>query len=441
MRSFLAHPTPTIEGRVQVPGDKSISHRALMLAGLASGPSRIRGFLAGEDCLATLAALRSLGVSIEQPESTVVHVRGVGLTGLRAAPGPLDMGNAGTAMRLFAGLLAGQSFDSELIGDASLMRRPMERVAEPLRAMGADIRTAGGRPPLRIGGGRALHGITYSMPVASAQVKSAVLLAGLYAEGLTTVIAPAPCRDHSERMLGSCGVTLMSEGLATTLRAPERLSPLDLEVPGDFSSAAFLIVAALLGATGEGVVLENVGLNPTRTGLLEILRMMGARIEIRHERLAGGEPVGELHVQAGPLRGIVVPPELVPLAIDEFPVLFIAAACAHGRTVVSGAEELRVKESDRIATMSAGLNALGVAHRVRPDGLELEGRAEGPVFSGGEVDSRGDHRVAMSFVVASIRAAAPIRIRDVANVATSFPGFLDLALSLGFALTESTVPA
>ncbi|HLW24802.1 MAG TPA: 3-phosphoshikimate 1-carboxyvinyltransferase [Steroidobacteraceae bacterium] len=441
MRSFLARPAARIAGTTEVPGDKSISHRALMLAGIAEGPSRIRGFLAGEDCLATLAALRSLGVPIEQPASTEVRVRGVGLHGLEAPRSPLDMGNAGTAMRLFAGLLAGQAFSSELIGDASLMRRPMERVAQPLRAMGADIRTEDGRPPLRISGGRALHGIRYAMPVASAQVKSALLLAGLYADGETTVIAPAVSRDHSERMLEGCGVRIQREALITTLTPPERLAPLDLEVPGDFSSAAFFIVAALLAADGEGIVLENVGVNPTRTGLLEILRRMGARIEVRHERLAGGEPVASLHVRRAPLQGIVVPAELVPLAIDEFPALFVAAACARGTTVVSGAEELRVKESDRLATMSAGLEALGVPHRARPDGLEIEGRPEGAAFRGSEVDSRGDHRVAMSFAVASLRAAAPIRIRDVANVATSFPGFVERARSLGLDLIEQTDPA
>jgi 3-phosphoshikimate 1-carboxyvinyltransferase len=441
MQSFLARPAPRVEGRAQVPGDKSISHRALMLAGLAEGESRIRGFLAGEDCLATLAALRALGVAIEEPRATEVRVRGAGLHGLSAPSGALDMGNAGTAMRLFAGLLAGQSFSTRLIGDASLMRRPMERVAQPLRAMGASIRTHEGRPPLDIAGGRPLHGIRYEMPVASAQVKSALLLAGLYASGETTVIAPAVCRDHSERMLEGCGVELRTEGLSTTLKPPARLKPLDLEVPGDFSSAAFFIVAALLGRGGAGVVLENVGLNPSRTGLLEILRRMGARIDVRHERIAGGEPVAELHVHPTELEGIIVPAQLVPLAIDEFPVLFVAAACARGTTVVSGAEELRVKESDRIATMSAGLAALGVPHRVAPDGLEIEGRPEGPAFSGGEVDSRGDHRIAMSFAVASVRAAAPIRIRDVANVATSFPGFLELARSLGLELTEAMVPA
>lgn len=437
MRSFTAAPRREVIGRARVPGDKSISHRALMLAGLAEGSSRIRGFLAGEDCLATLRAMRSLGVEIEQPASAEVQVRGVGLHGLAPPTHALDMGNAGTAMRLFAGLLAGQPFASRLIGDASLMRRPMERVAQPLRAMGADVRTHDGRPPLDIQGSRALHGISYALPVASAQVKSAILLAGLYAQGPTHVSAPAVCRDHSERMLQSCGVQLRTTDLETTLSPPVRLAPLELEVPGDFSSAAFFIVAGLLGAAGEDLVLENVGLNPTRTGLLDILRRMGGNIEIRSMRRAGAEPVGDLHVRASALRGIDVPIELVPLAIDEFPVLFIAAACARGTTRISGAEELRVKESDRIAAMSAGFDALGVTHQVAPDGMQIEGRPEGVAFHGGAIDSRGDHRVAMAFAVASLRAAGTIRIADVANVATSFPGFVPLARSIGLDLEEA----
>jgi 3-phosphoshikimate 1-carboxyvinyltransferase len=424
-----------LAGHIRIPGDKSISHRALMLAGLAGGTSRIRGFLTGADCLATLAAMRALGVRIEQTGDEV-RIDGVGLHGLAAAAASLDMGNAGTAMRLMAGLLCGQRFSSRLIGDASLMKRPMERVAAPLRAMGADIRTHAGRPPLDIAGGRALHGISYSMPIASAQVKSALLLAGLYAHGPTRIVAPAPSRDHSERMLKSCGVDIDTEGLTTSLRPPARLEPLDLTVPGDFSSAAFFIVAALLGAVPGGLVLENVGINPTRTGLLDILRRMGARIEIETGQQAGAEPVARLKVEASPLVGTEVPPALVPLAIDEFPVLFIAAACAEGTTLVSGAEELRVKESDRIATMSAGLSALGVEHRVRPDGMEITGRPDGPAFRHGAIDSHGDHRVAMAFAIASLRADGPIEIGDVANVATSFPDFVPLAQSAGLDVAE-----
>jgi 3-phosphoshikimate 1-carboxyvinyltransferase len=436
-RKFEAHPARGVSGSMAVPGDKSISHRAMMLSGVADGTSEVTGFLASEDCLASLSAMRALGVRIEQPSPTHVVIHGVGLRGLQDARRVLDMGNAGTAMRLFTGLLSAQAFDSRLIGDASLMRRPMERVAKPLREMGADVRTHGGTPPVDIGGGRRLHGIEYRMPVASAQVKSAVLLAALYADAATTVVAPALSRDHSERMLASCGVRLDIDGLRTTLHPPKALANQRLDVPGDFSSAAFFIVAGLLGAADEGLLIRNVGMNPTRTGLLDILRTMGASIEVCKPRDSGAEPVADLLVRASQLRGIQVPAQLVPLAIDELPVLFIAAACAAGETVVTGAEELRVKESDRISAMSAGLDSLGVVHRVLPDGMRIEGRATGPAFSGGEVDSFGDHRIAMSFAVASLRAAKSISIRDVANVATSFPGFVDLARSAGLDISES----
>ncbi len=436
-RTFLVRPSQRVAGALDVPGDKSISHRSLMLAGIADGTSRVSGFLASEDCLASLAAMRALGVRIEQPSTNEVRVHGVGLRGLKPAGHPLDMGNAGTAIRLFTGLLAAQAFDSRLIGDASLMKRPMERVARPLREMGAEVRTHDGLPPVEITGGRRLHGIEYRMPVASAQVKSAVLLAGLYAQGATTVIAPAVCRDHSERMLLSCGVRITGEGLKTTIHPPERLASLELTVPGDFSSAAFFIVAGLLGAAGEGLLLRNVGLNPTRTGLLEILRSMGADIDVENSRASGAEPAGDLRVRASTLVGVAVPESLVPLAIDEFPVLFIAAACARGETVITGAQELRVKESDRLAAMSAGLAALGVEHTVTPDGMRIEGRADGPAFGAGVIDSHGDHRVAMAFSIASLRAAGPIVIRDVANVATSFPGFVELARSAGLDIAES----
>src|ERR1700688_3736004 len=414
-RKFEAQPARNVSGAAAVPGDKSISHRALMLSGIAQGTSVVTGFLASEDCLATLTAMR----------------------GLREAGRALDMGNAGTAMRLFTGLLSAQDFNSQLIGDASLMKRPMERVAAPLREMGADVRTRNGTPPVDIGGGRRLHGIDYRMPVASAQVKSAILLAALYADAATTVIAPAMNRDHSERMLENCGVRLDLDGLRTTLHPPAQLANQQLNVPGDFSSAAFFIVAGLLGATAAGLLIQNVGMNPTRTGLLDVLRAMGGNIEILNPRASGAEPVADLKVHASALRGIRAPVELVPLAIDELPVLFVAAACADGETVVTGAEELRVKESDRIAAMSAGFTTLGVTHDVLPDGMRIEGRADGPAFRGGEVDSFGDHRIAMSFTIASLRAAKTLSIRDVANVATSFPGFVALARSVGLRVSES----
>jgi 3-phosphoshikimate 1-carboxyvinyltransferase len=439
MQMFEAHPAMRVSGAMTVPGDKSISHRALMLSGIAEGVSEVTGFLASEDCLATLSAMRALGVRIEQPSATHVLIHGVGLRGLQAARRPLDMGNAGTAMRLFTGLLSAQEFDSQLIGDASLMKRPMERVAKPLREMGADVRTHNGTPPVDIVGAQRLHGIDYRMPIASAQVKSAILLAALYAAEPTTITAPGVSRDHSERMLQGCGVRISTEGLSTTLQPPQRLRNQNLSVPGDFSSAAFFIVAGLLAGPEEGLLIQNVGLNPTRSGLLDILRSMGGRIDVLNARESGAEPVADLRIRASPLQGVRVGRDLVSLAIDELPVLFIAAACARGETWVSGAEELRVKESDRIAAMSAGLTTLGVTHSPLPDGMRIEGRSEGAAFGAGEVDSFGDHRIAMSFAIASLRAAGPIIIRDVANVATSFPGFVELAQSAGLTIRQGAI--
>ncbi len=431
MSGYLVNPAAAVSGAIAVPGDKSVSHRSLMLSGIATGVSEVSGFLPSEDCLASMAAMQALGVRMERSSATRVTVHGLGLHGLSAATHALDMGNAGTAMRLFTGLLSAQGFDSRLVGDSSLMKRPMERVAKPLRLMGAEVLTQGGTPPVTIHGGRRLHGIEYTMPVASAQVKSAILLAGLYAEGPTAVVSPAVSRDHSERMLESFGVRVAVEGLTVRLEPPARLEAQQLIVPGDISSAAFFIVAGLLGAGPEGLLIRNVGLNPTRTGVIDILRLMGGRIEVLDPRLSGAEPVADLLVARSELRGVAVPPEAVPLAIDEFPVLFVAAACARGETLVTGAEELRVKESDRIAAMSAGLKALGVEHEALPDGMRIHGVPDGPAFGSGLVDSFGDHRVAMSFSVASLRAAGPIRISDVANVATSFPGFVELARQAG----------
>jgi 3-phosphoshikimate 1-carboxyvinyltransferase len=430
-RRYLVHPAASVQGELTVPGDKSISHRALMLSGIAEGPSCIRGFLASEDCLATLAALNALGVRSERPAETQVQVHGVGRDGLTAPARPLDMGNAGTAIRLLMGLLAGQRFDSTLIGDASLMRRPMERVAAPLRAMGASIDTEGGKPPVRIHGGAALHGIDYALPMASAQVKSALLLAGLYAHGETCVSEPAPTRDHTERMLRGFGVRIESAAGRVVLPGGQPLHGCDIEVPGDFSSAAFFIVAGCLGAR-QGLTIRNVGVNPTRTGLLQMLRLMGADIEVQLHRPERSEPVADIHLRACPLRGIRVPEALVALAIDEFPVFFIAAAAASGETLVTGAAELRLKESDRLAAMAAGLSTLGIECTLLPDGLRIQGGAMG----GGRIDSHGDHRVAMAFAIASLIASAPIEITDVANVATSFPGFARLARAAGLALED-----
>ena len=434
-QNFDLQPATRVSGVVAVPGDKSISHRALMLSGIADGDSRVSGFLASEDCLATLAAMRALGVRIDQSAATEVTVHGVGLRGLQAPGSPLDMGNAGTAMRLFMGLLSGQSFSSRLIGDESLMKRPMERVAIPLRDMGAHVRTRDGKPPVDIGGPRTLHGIKYQMPMASAQVKSAILLASLYTEGRSEVIAPAVTRDHTELMLAGGGAVIETVGLRTMLSTPLSLMPQNIAVPGDFSSAAFFIVAGLLAAPAPGLLIRNVGMNPTRIGLFHILRSMGGDIEVLDARFSGREAVADLRVRASKLRGVTVEGDTVALAIDEIPVLFIAAACAEGETVVSGAEELRVKESDRIAAMSAGLQALGVVHSVMPDGMRIEGRSQGTAFGGGSIDSFGDHRIAMSFAVASLRASAPIRVLNVANVATSFPGFVPLAASIGMAIS------
>jgi len=428
MQRYILQPGERVEGELTIPGDKSISHRSLMFGGLASGVTHISGFLAGEDCLSTMKALQSLGVRIERPEDTRVIVHGAGSAGFKAPMVALDMGNAGTAMRLFMGLLASKPFDSTLIGDSSLMKRPMERAATPLRLMGARIKTQNGVPPVEIQGGQRLRGIDYVLPVASAQVKSAVLLGALEADGLTRVTEPAPSRDHTERMLASFGVKLSREGSTVSMEGGQPLHATDIEVPADFSSAAFFLVAGCLAAD-RGLVLKNVGVNPTRTGLLELLQRMGADIRV-HARsgAVSGEPIADIEIHASRLQGIEVPESLVPLAIDEFPIFFIAAACAEGATVVRGAHELRVKESDRLAVMSEGLARLGVQHELLPDGMRIQG---GKGFSGGTVDSHGDHRVAMSFAVASLRANGPIEVRDVANVATSFPGFFDLARRAG----------
>ena len=433
MARYILGPGGRVEGEITVPGDKSISHRALMLGGIAEGVTDITGFLAGEDCLATLRALQTMGVTIERPEEEHVIVRGAGLEGLRGSAADLDMGNAGTAMRLFMGLLAPQRFRSTLIGDESLMRRPMERVAAPLRLMGADIKTKAGRPPVQIEGGRSLRAIEYTLPVASAQVKSAVLLAGLQATGRTRVKEPAPSRDHTERMLGAFGVEVLRNGPEIAIEGGQGLRATHIPVPADFSSAAFFLVAGCLAAE-RGLLLRNVGVNPTRTGLLELLLQMGADIRVHHTSAGSsgadstGEPVADIEVRKSRLKGIKVPEALVPLAIDEFPVFFVAAACAEGETLVRGALELRVKETDRLAAMGQGLTVLGVHNELLEDGLWIQG---GSGFGGGTVDSHGDHRIAMAFAIASLRAQQQIEVLDVANVATSFPGFMRLAAAAG----------
>jgi len=430
-RSFRVAPGGSLSGTLRVPGDKSISHRSVMLGAIADGVTEITGFLEGADAISTMEIFRAMGVRIDGPQGGRVTVHGVGLHGLRPPAGPLDCGNAGTAMRLLMGLLAGQRFESTLVGDESLSKRPMRRVAEPLAAMGARIETRDGCPPVRILPVAALQGIRYQLPMASAQVKSALLLAGLYARGETTVVEPAPTRDHTERMLGGFGVAVRRDGAAVTLRGGQSLRATAIDVPADISSAAFFLVGASI-APGSDLVLEHVGMNPTRTGIVDILRLMGADIEVRNRHEVGGEPVADLRVRAAALRGIAVPPELVPLAIDEFPALFVAAACARGRTVVTGAAELRVKESDRIAVMAEGLRTLGVDATPTPDGMVIEGRGEqAAVFAPGAVHAHADHRIAMSFAMAALRAEGELAVHDASNVATSFPGFEALARSAG----------
>ncbi|HJR11993.1 MAG TPA: 3-phosphoshikimate 1-carboxyvinyltransferase [Rhodanobacteraceae bacterium] len=427
---WISSPARALRGRVRVPGDKSVSHRAIILSALAEGASRITGFLEGEDTRATARIFRQMGVRIETPADGERVVHGAGLHGLRTPDGALDCGNSGTAMRLLCGVLAGQAFDSTLRGDASLSTRPMRRVTEPLARMGAVIETGGdGTPPLRVRGVRHLRGIDYASPIASAQVKSALLLAGLYADGETTVTEPRPTREYTERMLAAFGWPIAFEPGKASLSGGHALRAVDIGIPADFSSAAFFIVAATL-VPGSELVLRNVGMNPRRTGLLHVLRGMGADIGEENRREAGGEPVADLVVRHAHLRGVEVPVEHVADMIDEFPALFVAAACAEGVTTIRGAGELRVKESDRIAAMAAGLRALGARIEETPDGAGIEGC----VLHGGTVEARGDHRCAMAFVVAGAVADGAITIRDCANVATSFPGFVELANGCGLAM-------
>lgn len=437
---YRVAPGGAVAGRIRVPGDKSVSHRSIMLGALAEGVTEIKGFLEGEDSLATLQAFREMGVAIEGPHQGRVTVHGVGMHGLQAPAGPLYVGNAGTAMRLFAGLLAGQAFDTELIGDASLTKRPMGRVADPLRLMGAVIETAeGGRPPLRIKGGQALKGIDYDMPMASAQVKSCLLLAGMYAEGETRVREPAPTRDHTERMLNGFGYAVARDGDTCWLSGGGKLTAAPIDVPSDISSATFFLVAAAI-TPGSDLTLEHVGINPTRIGVINILKTMGADLELSNMHDVGGEPVADIRVRYTPLKGIEIDKEQVPLAIDEFPALFIAAANAEGVTRLRGAEELRVKESDRLQAMADGLTALGVENHLYDDGIDIVGRPDGqgidPSYGGGRIDSLGDHRIAMAFSVAGLRAGEEIVIDDCANVATSFPGFVQLANDVGMQVVE-----
>lgn len=426
MKDFLVHPSDITDSEIVVPGDKSISHRALMLGAIADGKTEIDGLLIGDDCLATMAALESMGVTVDRPTENRAIVHGVGMDGLSAPISDLYLGNSGTGMRLLAGLLCGQPFNSTLTGDRSLSNRPMKRVITPLTMMGARIDSRKGMPPLAIQGGQRLAGINYPLPIASAQVKSAILLAGLHARGETIVVEPAVTRDHSERMLRAMGAVIDASDGRIRLAGQQSLRATGIEVPGDLSSAAFFIVAALICPDCE-LILKNVGVNPTRTGVIEILRDMGGDIEVSNPRMCGEEPVADLVVRSSDLKAITVPAEKVSLAIDEFPVLFVAAAAASGISRFSGLEELKVKESDRVDAMVNGLRALGVTANETPEGAEILGGE----FTGGEIETRGDHRIAMAFAVAAMRASGDVRIRNVEAVATSFPGFAELFESAG----------
>ncbi|VAW66400.1 3-phosphoshikimate 1-carboxyvinyltransferase [hydrothermal vent metagenome] len=425
---YIVKPGGQLSGEFRVPGDKSISHRSIMFGAIADGITHVTGFLQGEDSLNTLRAFRAMGVAIEGPdEQGAVTIEGAGIDGLQAPGGDIDLGNSGTSIRLMSGLLSGQAFDVVLCGDRSLSKRPMKRVTEPLALMGAQVGTdEGGRPPLRIKGGAGLQGIAYVMPMASAQVKSCLLLAGMYAEGKTCVTEPATTRDHTERMLNAFGYPVVTEGNTMCIEGGGRLTACDIDVPADISSAAFFLVAASIAERAD-ITLQHVGINPTRTGVIDILKLMGANIELLNERVVGGEPVADIRVRSAQLEGINVPEELVPLAIDEFPVLFVAAACAEGQTVVTGAEELRVKESDRIQVMADGLQAIGVDAEATADGMVINGGR----IKGGRVHSRDDHRIAMAFTMAALRAESEIVIEDCANVATSFPDFIGLSARMG----------
>jgi 3-phosphoshikimate 1-carboxyvinyltransferase len=424
---FRVTPSRLHDATITVPGDKSISHRALMLGSIAEGRTDVSGFLSGEDCLATAAAMRALGVTIEQPDATSLLIQGVGRDGLQAPDQDIDLGNSGTAMRLMAGLLAGQRFSCTLTGDESLTGRPMGRIIKPLTLMGAAIESdCDGTPPLQLSGGLKLHAIDYDLPIASAQVKSALLLAGLYAEGRTSVTEPAVTRDHTERMLASMGADLSVQNGTVSIVGGQDLRGCTVEVPGDLSSATFIILATLLSQDAD-ILIENVGINPTRTGVIDILKGMGANLALENRRSLGQEPVADLRVRASRLQGGPVDPALVPLAIDEFPALFVAAAAAKGKTSFSGLEELRVKESDRISAMADGLRRLGIQVEETPDGAAVHGGR----FTGGEVESYHDHRVAMSLAIAGTIADGEVLVRGVDNVDTSFPGFMDLMNSLG----------
>ena len=418
----MVKPSRGLKGEITPPGDKSLSHRAVMFAGIADGTTGINGFLTGEDTQNTARAMQMLGVVIEGMGTERLIVHGKGLDGLSEPAGVLDLGNSGTGMRLLAGLLAGQDFFSVLTGDQYLVKRPMARIVEPLRQMGAviDGRSNGRLAPLAIRGGRGVRPIDYTSPVASAQVKSALLLCGLYAHGETSVTEPHKSRDHTERMLRSFGVEVKEDGLRVSVRGKQRLaSSGTLTIPSDISSAAFFMVAASI-VPGSNLLIKNVGVNPTRTGIIDVLRQMGADIVLEDQREQAGEPVADIRVRHSRLRAARIHGDVVPRAIDELPVISVAAAYAEGTTVISDAAELRVKESDRIATMAAELRKMGADVRELPDGMEITGK--GPLI-GAVCESHGDHRIAMSIAVAGLAAQGETTVRDTEWIETSFPGF------------------
>ena len=432
MSDFLVSPCNSLSGVITIPGDKSISHRAIMMGSIANGVTKVSGFLEGNDSLATLKSFQKMGVDIDQSGSKLT-IKGLGMHGLKAPTKPLNLGNSGTSIRLMSGLLSAQSFDSELCGDESLSKRPMDRIIDPLRQMGAKIYGVNSKPPLSISGNQPLKAITYELPIASAQIKSCLLLAGLYAEGETCIVENVTTRDHTERMLRGFGYQVTCSDNCITLDGGGELEACDIDIPSDISSAAFFMVAASIAKNAD-LTLKAININPTRTGIIEILKLMGADITLNNETEMAGEKTADIQVRSADLKGIEIPNELVPLAIDEFPVLFIAASCAEGETLLTGAKELRVKESDRIQVMADGLKILGIKTEVLDDGIHIQGGQFSKPST--PIKSHHDHRVSMSFAVASAACNFDIKIEGVDNVKTSFPNFVELANTIGANIKE-----
>ena len=432
MSDFVASPGNSLSGVITIPGDKSISHRAIIMGSIANGVTKVSGFLEGNDSLATMKSFQEMGVGIEQLGSKL-KIKGVGIHGLKAPTKPLNLGNSGTSIRLMSGLLSAQSFDSELCGDQSLSKRPMDRIIEPLRQMGAKINGVNSKPPLTIFGNQALKAITYELPIASAQIKSCLLLAGLYAQGKTCIIENVTTRDHTERMLRGFGYQVICSDNSISLDGGGELEACDIDIPSDISSAAFFMVAGSIAKDAD-LTLKSININPTRTGIIEILKLMGADITLGNETEMAGEKIADIRVRSADLKGIEIPNELVPLAIDEFPVLFIAASCAKGETLLTDAKELRVKESDRIQVMADGLKILGIRTEVFDDGIRIQGGQFSKPNT--PIKSHHDHRISMSFAVASAACNFDIKIEGIDNVKTSFPNFVELANTIGINIKE-----